>query len=149
MNNYTIISNNLITSTISDGAFRLLSYLTSMCFGDKTECFPSQKYISENLHKSVRTIQRNIKELVIAGYIKKRRRGSISNIYTILTKLVSEKIDKAVERVKTSYNNYKKKVDHFNDFEQRKYNYDDLESKLLGWTKVPDRDGTLYDQRSF
>jgi len=132
MINYTLIQNNIITSTISDGAYRLLSYLTSMCYGAKTECFPSQKYISENLHKSVRTIQRNIMELIDAGYIKKRRRGSISNIYTILTKLVSEKINKTVERVKTSYNNYKKnKVDHFNDFEQRKYDYNKLEDALL------------------
>lgn len=152
MNNYTIISNGLITSTLSDGGFRLLGYLTSICFGDKTECWPSQKYIAEKLNKSVRTIQRNIKELIKAGYIKKRRRGSISNMYTILTKLISEKIKKVVDKVKTknSYNNYKKnKIDHFNNFPHRKYDYGELESKLLGWTKVPDRDGSLYDQRSF
>lgn len=67
MTNYTIIDNNIITSSLSKGSFHVYCLLTSMCFGEKAKCFPSQKYISEKLHKSISQVQRYIKELVDTG----------------------------------------------------------------------------------
>lgn len=128
MTNYTVIDNPTITSSISDNSFRIYNFLLSMCYGkDKDYCYPSQKYIAEKLHKSVRTIQRGIQELVKAKLIKVRRRGSISNIYTMIKKTMSNTIDK----VKSAVNKIKKRST-FNDFEQRKYNFSELENQLLG-----------------
>lgn len=137
MTNYTLIQNEDITKNISDGAFRLYTFLQSMCFGEKDTCYPSQEYLSQKLRKSVRQIQRYIKELVQANLIKIKRRGSISNVYTIIGKKVLQTVDKAVNKAKKAYkdynNKYKKdKVDSFNTYDQRNYNYNNLESMLLG-----------------
>lgn len=145
MTNYTLIDNNLITNLkISDGAYRCYNLLLSMCYADKCTCYPSIKYLATALGRSCRTINRYIKELVKANLIIKKRRGSVSNIYTLLqkkTQQVVEKVEKVVERVKKAKNanksykdNYKKesRLD-FNDYEQRdNYNYDNLESMFLG-----------------
>jgi len=149
MMEYTLIQNNIITSSISDGAYRVLSFLTSMCFGEKTECFPSQIYIGEHIHKSVRSIQRNINELVASGHINKRRRGSISNVYTVLCKVVAQKTESFIndmKKKKNYENKYAKKEDQWNNYPQRSYNFDTLEANLLGYTKIEDLDGSLYDQ---
>ncbi|MEG1255050.1 helix-turn-helix domain-containing protein [Clostridium sp.] len=85
---YTRISNDIIEmSNISNGAFRLNIILQKMCFGDKNKCFPSQSYLAKALNKSVRTVQRYIDELIKAKVIVKKRRGSISNIYTVMDKV--------------------------------------------------------------
>lgn len=138
MTNYTILQNNNITSNISDGAFRLYCMLNSMCYGEKNTCFPGQSYLAEKLNKSIRTIQRYLKELVQAKMIKIKHRGSISNVYTIVNKVTST-IENAVKNAKKTYNNYFKKKDkgnykktNFNDYEQRNYNYNNLEKILLG-----------------
>lgn len=134
MTNYTVIDNATITSSVSDNSFRIYNFLLSMCYGkDKDYCYPSQKYIAEKLHKSVRTIQRGIQELVKAKLIKVHRRGSISNIYTMVKKTMFNTIDK----VKSTVNNIKKryptkKKSLFNNFPQRKYNINELENQLLG-----------------
>ncbi|OBR90688.1 hypothetical protein CLRAG_33360 [Clostridium ragsdalei P11] len=134
MINYTVIDNATITSSISDNSFRIYNFLLSMCYGkDKDYCYPSQKYIAEELHKSVRTIQRGIQELVKAKLIKVRRRGSISNVYTMLKKALLNTIDKAksaVNKIKKNYSSKKKSL--FNDYPQRNYNVNELESQLLG-----------------
>ena len=156
MDNYTIIDNNLITNLrISDGAYRCYNLLLSMCYGKRNSCYPSIKFMAISVGRSCRTINRYIKELVELGLIAKRRRGSTSNIYTLLQKKTSqvvEKVKEVIDDVKKAYKQkkqYHKKESVFNNFPQREYDYDDLESKLLGWVKVPDKDGTLYDQRSF
>jgi len=85
---YTRISNDIIEmSNISNGAFRLNIILQKMCFGEKNQCFPSQSYLAKALNKSVRTVQRYINELIKARVIVKKRRGSISNIYTVMDKV--------------------------------------------------------------
>jgi len=85
---YTRISNDIIEmSNISNGAFRLNIILQKMCFGEKNQCFPSQSYLAKALNKSVRTVQRYIDELIKARVIVKKRRGSISNIYTVMDKV--------------------------------------------------------------
>lgn len=139
MTNYTILRNDdIISNNISDGTFRLYCLLNSMCYGDKNACFPSQKYLAEKLNRSIRTIQRYLKELVQAKMIKIKRRGSISNIYTVVNKVTST-VENAVKKAKRAYNNYFKKKDkgdykktNFNDYEQRNYNYSNLEQMLLG-----------------
>jgi DNA-binding transcriptional regulator YhcF (GntR family) len=139
MTNYTILQNDDIIANISDGAFRLYTFLNSMCYGDKNTCFPSQFYLAEKLCKSVRTIQRYLIELVQAGYIKIKRRGSISNVYKIVNKVTST-VKEAINKAKNAYNrNFKKKKDNddikktkFNDYEQRNYDYNNLEQMLLG-----------------
>jgi len=137
MENFTSIQNSIITSNIKNTAYRMFSFLNSMCFGDKDCCFPSQKYISEQLHVSVRTVQRAIKELVQAGLIKVKRRGSISNIYYILKKVVLKNTPKEVDKIKNTIDEVKKnysksKSNTFNNFTQRKYNFNNLEDMLLG-----------------
>jgi len=125
-----------------------------MCFGDKTECFPSQIYISGHIHKSVRSIQRNINELVTAGYINKRRRGSVSNVYTVLCKVVAQKTESFINDMKQKYNakknyenKYAKKEDQWNNYPQRQYDYNDLEAKLLGWDEPKSSiAGELFEQ---
>lgn len=147
MTNYTIIDNNLITNLkISDGAYRCYNLLLSMCYADKCTCYPSIEYIATALGRSCRTINRYLKELVELGLIVKRRRGSISSIYTLLKKKtqqivqkVKDKVNKAKNAYKgyknDSYNNYdKNKVDTFNNYPQREYNWKELENKLLGLT---------------
>ncbi|HCL4466664.1 TPA: helix-turn-helix domain-containing protein [Clostridium botulinum] len=148
MTNYTIIQNETITSYLSDKAFRLYTLLQSMCYGDKITCYPSQKYLAIALGCSVRTIQRTLMELKKFNLISIRRRGSISNVYYLLQKKVQQTIqnikDKGKSREngskgkkstkktnkKDNYNN-KYKIDKFNDFEQRDYDFEKLEDLLL------------------
>ncbi|HIG0355879.1 TPA: helix-turn-helix domain-containing protein [Clostridium sporogenes] len=148
MTNYTITSNFDITNLkLSDGAYRCYMLLQHLAYGNKTEVYPSIRYIAISLGRSCRSINRYIKELVQLGYIAKRRRGSISNVYTLLKKKVQQSIDKIKQAKnsckeektakksnanskKNNYNN-KPKKDKFNDFEQRNYDFGKLEDLLL------------------
>ncbi|AYD39827.1 helix-turn-helix domain-containing protein [Clostridium fermenticellae] len=136
MTNYTVIDNPTITSSISDNSFRIYNFLLSLCYGNKDCCYPSQQYIAGKLHKSVRTVQRGLNELVKAKFIKVRRRGSISNIYTMLKKEVSTKVEGVVNKVKKTIEKVKnypvKKPSLFNNYPQRQYNFNELENQLLG-----------------
>lgn len=133
MSGYTIIQNSDIISNLSDGAFRLYCLLQSMCYGkDKDYCYPSQSYLGNKLHKSVRTVQRYLKELIDNKLIIKRRRGSISNIYKLVHKKILQGVDKALSNAKNTYKEYKSNYrkderPNFNDYNQRKYNYKNLE----------------------
>ncbi|MEL5900266.1 helix-turn-helix domain-containing protein [Clostridium sporogenes] len=156
MTNYTITSNFDITNLkLSDGAYRCYMLLQHLAYGNKTEVYPSIRYIAISLGRSCRSVNRYIKELLSLGYIVRRRRGSISNVYTLLRKKVQQSIDKIKQakngsgeektRKKTnntnhknSYNN-KPKKDKFNDFEQRDYDFNKLENLLLN------RNGNLSD----
>ncbi|MCR3761906.1 helix-turn-helix domain-containing protein [Clostridium felsineum] len=132
--NFTIIKNKDITSNLSNGAFRLYVLLESYCYGNtKNTCYPSQITLGKQLSKSVRTIQRYLKELENKGYVAKRRRGSTSSVYTILKKVIQHKIEKSINSAKNAYKKYKKKIDNFSNYEQREYDYKDLEKKLLAW----------------
>lgn len=133
--NFTPLSNDIINMKMSDGAFRLYCLLESYCFGEKRECYPSQKTLAEKLRKSVRTIQRYITELVELGLIKVRRRGSTSNLYEVLGKIslkaaqVCAKTAKSIDEKCTSFK--KKSNSTFNNFQQRNYDMDKLEALLL------------------
>ncbi|KEH95901.1 transcriptional regulator [Clostridium botulinum C/D str. BKT12695] len=155
MTNYTITSNLDITNLkITDGAYRCYMLLQSMCYGNKTTCYPSIKYIAIALGRSCRTINRYIKELVSLKLIIKRRRGSISNLYVLVQKKVNNAVDRLKQAVKgkkdkkdnakkvectkhNAQNSYKNKnknnneLTQFNDYPQREYDFNKLEDLLL------------------
>ncbi|MBU3155244.1 helix-turn-helix domain-containing protein [Clostridium estertheticum] len=136
MTNYTIIDNNLIIDTdLPDSAYRLYNLMLSMAYGEKDTCYPSIKYLAEKLNKSVKTIGRNLKILKEKGLIISKRRGSISNLYTLVKKTMQVKTEKLVNKLKSKFTKpkYAKKRSAFNDYEQREYDFDELEKKLLGW----------------
>lgn len=141
MTNYTLIQNETITSYLSDKAFRLYSLLQSMAFGSEIQVYPSQKYMSIALRCSVKTIQRALKELKKANLISIRRRGSSSNLITLLQKKTTQAIEKVkdtVEHARKAYNEHKdyvkrhnKKESTFTNYSQRNYNFNKLEDLLL------------------
>lgn len=167
MTNFTMIQNEILNLELSGQAFKLYCILKSYCFNNKTTCFPSQKTLSEKLNKSVRTVQRALKELCDCGLITVKRRGSISNVYEL--NISSIKSDNAAKEgsnvhhelnsLMRSYdtysrkentssfncynsskksNSWNKKRDSFNSFEQRNYNFDALESILLRNSPAPE-----------
>lgn len=159
MNNFVIVENDILALNLSGQAFKLYIILKSYCFSGKTSCFPSQETLSKRLNKSVRTVQRALKELSSAGLIKIKRRGSTSNVYELTMKSQSKDIkgenihDKLNSIIslygsknnknynhKSKYrtNNYQSRKDYFNNFQQRKYDFDKLEKMLLGEAPVPD-----------
>ncbi|MBV4420688.1 MAG: helix-turn-helix domain-containing protein [Clostridium tyrobutyricum] len=108
-------SQKYVISNLSDNAFRIYHYLLSMCYGKKNTCFPSQATIAKATHRTIRTIQRGLKELEQKGIIKSRRRGSTSNLYTVLKKVqlqakevvssATEKVENTIKKVKNSFYN--------------------------------------------
>lgn len=135
MTNYTVVDNNLITNTdLPDSTYRLYCFLLSMCYGDKNTCYPSIAYLSQKLNKSVKTIGRNLKILKDKGLIVARRRGSISNVYTLVKKVINTSVEKSINIIKEKFSNikYAKKQGAWNDYPQRNYNFDELEKGLLG-----------------
>jgi DNA-binding transcriptional MocR family regulator len=133
--NFTPISNELLDMNMSDGAFRLYCLIQSYCFGEKEECYPSQKVLASRLRKSVRTVQRYITELSELGLLVVKRRGSTSNLYQVLKKVVKSKaeaVSKTVSKIKQKCESSKKKSkSNFNDFNQRSYDMNKLENLLL------------------
>ena len=109
--------------------------IQSYCYGDKEECYPSQKVLASRLRKSVRTVQRYITELIELGLIAVKRRGSTSNLYKVLKKVVkgkAEAVSKTVSKVKQKCEGYKKAAKgNFNNLEQRSYDMNKLEKLLL------------------
>ena len=135
MNNYTLIDNTLITSNISDGAYRLYTLLLSMAYADKNTCYPSQAYLAEKLHKSIRTIQRYLNELIGAKLVAVKRRGSISNIYTLVSKKVQQNVNRAIIKARNAYNKKfnKNNSSSYFAYEGSNYDYEELEEQLLGY----------------
>ena len=136
MTNYTVIDNNLITDAdLPDSAYRLYNLMLSMCYGEKDTIYPSIAYLAEKLNKSVKTISRNLKILKDRGLIVSRRRGSISNLYTLVKKTMEMKAEKLVNKLKSKFTKpkFNKKHSTWDDIPQRDYDLDDLEKKLLGW----------------
>jgi DNA-binding transcriptional MocR family regulator len=132
---FTPISNELLDMDMSDGAFRLYCLIQSYCFGDKEQCYPSQRVLASRLRKSVRTVQRYITELIELGLLVVKRRGSTSNLYQVLKKVVKSKaeaVSKTVSKIKQKCESSKKKSkSNFNNFNQRSYNMNKLENLLL------------------
>jgi DNA-binding transcriptional regulator YhcF (GntR family) len=76
-------------SNLKSRALSVLIYLIDRSNKDLT-CFPAIPTMAEQLHISVSTVKRALKELTEAGYIQKearfrdRNRGQSSNLYTLL-----------------------------------------------------------------
>lgn len=76
-------------SDLKSRALSVLIYLIDRSNKDLT-CFPAISTMAEQLHISVSTVKRALKELVDAGYIQKearfreRNRGQSSNLYILL-----------------------------------------------------------------
>ena len=104
---YTILQNSDIELTLSNGAFRCYVLLKQYCYADKDTCYPAQKTLAGILKRSVRTIQRYLKEIKEAGLLKVKRRGSISNMYTLISKKVEKSVDKIVKKFKKESNTNK------------------------------------------
>ncbi|WPC42914.1 helix-turn-helix domain-containing protein [Clostridium sp. JS66] len=115
--------------------------LCSACYANKYETYVGQLTIAKAINKSLRTIQRAIKTLKKFSYIIVKRRGSISNITTIVSKQTKQVAHKVTSALKGAYKAYKqkRKVDKkekqstFNNFEMRKYDFSSLEDMLLGY----------------
>ena len=138
INGFTAVKNEILTNNkLSVGARTLYSIIASYCYADKNYCFPSQDRLAKDCgKKSTRTIQRYLKELIQANIIKVTRRGHKTNIYTLLQKVIINKavtkVKESIAKAKNTYNN--KKYNKFNDYDQREYDWNELEKKLLGWT---------------
>lgn len=172
MNNFTMVQNEILSLNLSGQAFKLYCILKSYCFKDKTTCFPSQKLLADRLNRSVRTVQRALKELADCGLIYIKRRGSISNIYELSKSIKSsdsldknnnihEKLNSLMDKntslksnsekyhhspnTYNNYSNWKNKKDSFNDYEQRNYNFSKLEHMLLGYSPLPENLSELLE----
>jgi predicted transcriptional regulator len=131
-----MVDNDILEANISDGAVRLYMILASYCFRDKTTCFPSQSTLAAKLNKSVRTVQRYLGELISKGLIMKRRRGSTSNEYTLIKKIVKNASSKVKEFFKgKSETKPCSKSKSFSAYPQRNYDFGKLENMLLGRDK--------------
>jgi DNA-binding transcriptional MocR family regulator len=137
MDNYTIVQNSLICNLrLSDSSYRLYILLQSMAYGTKNTVYPSQKYMSIALGKSVRSIQRYLKELIKNGLISIRRRGSTSSLITLLQKKTQQAAQSITNEVKKAYSSFKqqskgnRKPSNWN-IQSRNYNFDKLEEALL------------------
>lgn len=75
-------------SNLKSRALQVLLYLIDRSNKEKT-CFPAISTISRELHISISTVKRAMRELVEAGYVQKEsrfregNRGQTSNIYTL------------------------------------------------------------------
>ena len=134
--------------------------INSGCFGNSVDVFYSQETMAKSINRSVRTVQRSLKNLVKFGYITIIRRGlgksnitgSVAKKARVLAEKVVEDIKGKKQLFKSNKDNkkakYEKTVDTFNyTGGGRNYNFDVLEERLLyGYDKVKDLDGSLYDQ---
>ena len=75
-------------SNLKNRALQVLLYLIDRTNKEQT-CFPAVPTIGRELHISISTVKRAMRELVEAGYVKKESRfrenngGQTSNLYTL------------------------------------------------------------------
>lgn len=120
----------------------IYAVLCSACYADKTETVVGQLTIAKAINKSLRTVQRAIKRLKELLYISVQRRGSISNITTIVAKQMRQTakgIVDTVKKVREKVNSrngkaytQSKRQSTFNNFKQRNYDFKNLEDMLTG-----------------
>ncbi len=83
------LKNQAYASSLKSRALSVLIYLIDRSNKDLT-CYPAIPTMAVQLHISISTVKRALKELVEAGYIEKavrfreRNRGQSSNLYTLL-----------------------------------------------------------------
>ncbi len=89
MTKQTELKQQAYASSLKSRALSVLIYLIDRSNKDLT-CFPAIPTMAEQLHISVSTVKRALKELVDTGYLKKDARfrdrncGQSSNLYTLL-----------------------------------------------------------------
>lgn len=133
---YTKVDNSFIfNKDISDGAKNL--YLIMLALSIKSnEIEHSQKTLANIMGKSVRTVQRYLKELKEAGLLEIFFRLGRTNIYRVLVKITNQ-VKEMVNQVKE--NIQKRNTQTFQDksyqawfgYPQRKYDIEALEKALL------------------
>ncbi|HHV73419.1 MAG TPA: helix-turn-helix domain-containing protein [Thermoanaerobacterium sp.] len=132
---YTNVLNSVLFNTdISDGAKNLYLIMLALCIkGDEIE--HSQKTLSTMIGKSVRTVQRYLKELKEAGLLEIFFRLGRTNIYKILvkiTKQVKEVVNQVRENIQYQKDIFKEKARNaLFPPTQRKYDVNVLEEQLL------------------
>lgn len=140
---YNIDRIALDNADISFGAKYLYDTLCSYCFGNKDTCFPGQKTLASRLKRSVRTIQRYIKELVDAGFIKVKRVGkTLHNMYTLVSNLGKVMRQKGHEVTRQNSNEKNNKGEEFNN----KNCTPTYPRKKKGWCNLP---GGYTNQRQY
>ena len=128
---YTKVVADQRLSTTDKAVFMALS---TFAFNGKDTCFPSQKTIANMLNICTRTVQRSIKKLKEVGYVKVERNLGYVNLYTLFKPIIESGVTKAKEIITRAKSTYNKKKNKFHSYEQRDYNMEELEKKLLGWT---------------
>ena len=90
-NRFAMIPHWLILSNISDGALRLYAVLMKYAEGGTLQAFPSRARLAADMRKSVKSVDRHLKELEALGAVRVQRRkkaGSHENrssVYTLVT----------------------------------------------------------------
>lgn len=91
-------------SQLKSRALQVLLYLIDRANKEHT-CFPAVPTIGRELHISISTVKRAMRELVEAGYVKKesrfreRNRGQTSNLYTLF--FAEERTEQQKEKAET------------------------------------------------
>lgn len=131
MESFTIINNSIISSNISNGAFRLFCLLSQKCYGNKENCFPSQRTLAKEANVCVRTIQRWLTQLKNAKMVSIEHRIGTSNLYTILQKI------KLQQQLKNKFTNFvKDKFKGCRASNERQYDAKVLEDFLLKRSEI-------------
>jgi len=105
---------------------------STFCF-NSDKCFPSQRKVAEMLNICVRTVQRSLNRLVAEGYITIERKLGSVNIYTLLKPVIDKGVKQVKETISKVKSTYNKKKNKFHNYNQRDYDMEELEKKLLGW----------------
>lgn len=136
---YNIINTNDTEKLLIQrgSVIKVFLYLTKCSYGYKNTCCPSQHTIAKALGLCTKTIQRAIKTLIELKLIIRKRRQRNSNVYILLNKPTKNDLKENVktENIKT---NIKKKIDDFNNFQQRKYKKNKVEDYLNGLCEYED-----------
>lgn len=117
--------------------FKILCFIMRYKNKDTDEAFPSIEKIATDTGISIATVKRTIKKLSDQNYFTISKRDGASgryNIYSNFKYSVNKRFISTQDK-KDYSDNKKSKVLNFCDFEQREYDYEELERKLLGWDK--------------
>lgn len=140
-----IFLRKILQANLSAQATKLLLILMGHKNSNTFLCNPSQALLSKEMNRSIRSIQRYLKELVESGIIAIKRMGKmITNQYFLLVDKELEDFKKQYADAKEtetniknkckSYKSYSKKESNWNYEGQRDVSYYiNLEKRLLGW----------------
>lgn len=117
--------------------FKVLCFIMRYRNKDTGESFPSIEKIATDTGISIATVKRTIKKLSDQSYFTISKRDGASGRYNIYSnfKYSITRSSVSIDDKKNYSSNKKNKILNFCDFEQREYDYEELEKKLLGWDK--------------